>query len=712
MEPMGQGDRPTNMDLIRRTVAVVGVLLAVTTAFVAGLGLSPGHHDRGPRLLLSGQDLGRGLSCEQLRQWYVDHALDQVTAWGWQGPPIYAAEGAPTGTGAGVAEPQAQSAGGTTPDSTTTSATGTNVQEAGVDEPDVVKTEPGLLVRVAGGRLLTYDVSGARPQVLGSASLPGMSGTRLLLDGNRVVAIGDAAAPLTAGTTVGARPPATAVRTFDLSDPRHPRAIDARRYDGSLVSARQTGGVVRLVLSSGPPALDFTQPSSTQDEAAALAHNRAVVRASTLRDWLPTVSYGDPASTARTTTSLVGCADVAVPDTFAGLGTMSVVGFRAQDPGGASVTAVATGSEVAYLAPGHLYVAATPSWRSPTCCAVAEPATSAARTQLYAFDLTGTSAQYVGAGSVAGYVSGSAAMDEHQGVLRVAVGPTVGRASSSVVLFRPESGALAEIGRLDGLGVGQQLRAVRWFDRTAVLVTFRQVDPFYVVDLADPTRPQVLGSLHLPGWSTYLHPVGPHLVLGLGQTAQALWRVDVPPVPAPSGRPPAPPSLPPNPSIPPMPIRPTTGPVPPGVLPTVPDVSIVPDAATATAVPAPPSGGGVGHLVPMPAEHAKATLFDIADPAHPRALGTVRYPAGSIARAGVEPHQVTWLPGSRTLLTVVSRGYGPDAWISVLTLGGGTLHDRLVPVPSTPDVNDVRTVPLSDGRVVLVAGDTVRFLDL
>ena len=76
-----------------------------------------------------------------------------------------------------------------------------------------------------------------------------------------------------------------------------------------------------------------------------------------------------------------------------------------------------------------------------------------------------------------------------------------------------------DIGHLDGLGVRQELKSVRWFDDLAVLVTFQQTDPFYVVDLADPAHPRVLGALHLPGWSSYLHPVGPHLVLGLGQTA-------------------------------------------------------------------------------------------------------------------------------------------------------------------------------------------------
>ena len=115
-------------------------------------------------------------------------------------------------------------------------------------------------------------------------------------------------------------------------------------------------------------------------------------------------------------------------------------------------------------------------------------------------------------------------MDEHDGVLRVAVSSDSAATATSIVLLRPESGRLVDLGRLDGLGVGQELKSVRWFDDLAVLVTFQQTDPFYVVDLADPAHPRVLGALHLPGWSSYLHPVGPH---HLGNAPQRRFRIGI-----------------------------------------------------------------------------------------------------------------------------------------------------------------------------------------
>jgi len=60
---------------------------------------------------------------------------------------------------------------------------------------------------------------------------------------------------------------------------------------------------------------------------------------------------------------------------------------------------------------------------------------------------------------------------------------------------------------------------VRWFGDLAVVVTFRQTDPLYTVDLSDPARPRVLGALKIPGFSSYLHPVGGDLLVGIGHDA-------------------------------------------------------------------------------------------------------------------------------------------------------------------------------------------------
>ena len=383
--------------------------------------------------------------------------------------------------------------------------------------------------------------------------------------------------------------------TYDLSDPSHPTLVDSRGYDGSLVTARQVGSTVRLVLDGGLPALDFETPSSSVGQEEALAHNRAVVRASTVTDWLPQVTAYDTATHgpfgSPTSNALVDCSDVAVPETYNGLGTLTVVGLRPRHPGPGRRDSrrdlVRHGVHVADPPVRRDVAVATQAWQR-TGGPIVMPMNAPGPTT----DLRvrpgghGRAVRRDGIGRRHGrrqLVDGRARRRAAGGRPSDSSGSVT--TGTSIVLLRPESGRLMDVGQLDGLGVRQQLKSVRWFDDLAVLVTFQQIDPFYVVDLADPTRPRVLGALHLPGWSSYLHPVGPHLVLGLGQTSPQSVMVD-----------------------------------PPQPLPTKPAQTVDPQPVDPQPM--------------IPLQGAKATLFDISDPAHPRDLGTVAYPGGQCGPGG------------------------------------------------------------------------------
>jgi uncharacterized secreted protein with C-terminal beta-propeller domain len=78
-------------------------------------------------------------------------------------------------------------------------------------------------------------------------------------------------------------------------------------------------------------------------------------------------------------------------------------------------------------------------------------------------------------------------------------------------------GGLVQDGRVGGLGQGERVYAVRFVDNVGYVVTFRQVDPLYTLDLSDPAHPAVLGQVTIPGYSAYLHPIGDNLLLGVGQ---------------------------------------------------------------------------------------------------------------------------------------------------------------------------------------------------
>ena len=107
-------------------------------------------------------------------------------------------------------------------------------------------------------------------------------------------------------------------------------------------------------------------------------------------------------------------------------------------------------------------------------------------------------------------------MSEHDGRLRLATttSPSPGvrgpggewRSESAVHVLAERGGRLTEIGKVGGLGKGERIYSVRFIGPTGYVVTFRQIDPLYVIDLRDPSRPAVTGELKITGYSAYLHP--------------------------------------------------------------------------------------------------------------------------------------------------------------------------------------------------------------
>jgi uncharacterized secreted protein with C-terminal beta-propeller domain len=141
---------------------------------------------------------------------------------------------------------------------------------------------------------------------------------------------------------------------------------------------------------------------------------------------------------------------------------------------------------------------------------------------VHQFDIeSDDAAHYVASGEVPGYLLSQWAMSEHEGHLRVASTEWgfSDLSESYVTVLQPAGQQLAQVGRVGGLGRGEQIYAVRFIADTGYVVTFRQTDPLYTVDLRDPTAPAVVGELKIEGYSAYLHPVGEGLLLGVGRDA-------------------------------------------------------------------------------------------------------------------------------------------------------------------------------------------------
>ncbi|MBO0831285.1 MAG: beta-propeller domain-containing protein, partial [Actinobacteria bacterium] len=93
---------------------------------------------------------------------------------------------------------------------------------------------------------------------------------------------------------------------------------------------------------------------------------------------------------------------------------------------------------------------------------------------------------------------------------------------SAVYVLQQSGSQLSIVGKAGGIGAGEQIYAVRFAGPVGYVVTFRQTDPLYTLDLSDPAQPRVVGQLPLRGYSAYLYPVDATHLIGIGQNANDL----------------------------------------------------------------------------------------------------------------------------------------------------------------------------------------------
>ncbi|MCY3951322.1 MAG: beta-propeller domain-containing protein, partial [bacterium] len=405
---------------------------------------------------------------------------------------------------------------------------GTNVQVTGVDEPDIVKTDGRRIITVSGGVLTVVDVTGAEPAVAGHVVLDETPDGELLLHGDRVLAIRNDVGGIRPEADLrdqGPTQPETVVIDEVLLDgvPRRGRTM---RVEGRYVSSRSVGGTARIVINSFPDEPGFVRPLNRDGISLAAELNRQVVEQTTLSDWLPDYSLVNAdGSVLEAGEPFLACDRVHVPGEFGGFGTASVLTVDLTQPlapdDGAATFAVA---ETVYASLQNLYVA-TSAWVPASDLVGSEIAGRAAEryaTSIHKFSFgAGGSAAYEASGSVEGHLLNQFALHERHGHLFVAAtdGPPgrVGGTVSRIVALGQQGDRLVTVGGVGDLGRGERIFAVRYIGDRAYVVTFRQVDPLYVVDLSDPTRLAVLGELKIPGFSSYLHLVGDGLLVGVGR---------------------------------------------------------------------------------------------------------------------------------------------------------------------------------------------------
>lgn len=400
---------------------------------------------------------------------------------------------------------------------------GTNTHEEGVDEPDLVKTDGRRLVTIADGTLRVVDVA-SRAQT-GTLELPGGYATQLLIDGDRALVMSgngyavDMPTPMPRETKPGS-PPYDGPTQFpsqlilvDLSG--EPAVLGTLAVDGNYLDARQVGSVARVVVRSMPQ-LEYVYPDGVRSPELAELENRGIVERSSIGDWLPRYQLNQGGATS--TGQLPDCASVSHPQEYTGTAMLTVLTLDLQrDLGtGDPVTIVADGDTV-YGTGANLYVADDHIAHAD---GVAPFAPGDQRTEVYQFDISKPGKPvHVASGGVAGTLLNQYSLSEHDGHLRIATTVQGEQSQSMVSVLARQDNVLAQVGQVSGLGLGERIYSVRFIGDTGYVVTFRETDPLYTVDLSNPAAPVVTGELKITGYSAYLHPAGDGRLIGVGQEA-------------------------------------------------------------------------------------------------------------------------------------------------------------------------------------------------
>ncbi len=527
-------------------IAALVVLAAACSSTEGTTTTSLGRTDRPP---ITATPVSYGLqafdACDDFLDYVKDHAVDLVGPWGfeygyWGGPWMRGDMVAFDMAVEETAAPASGDDGGASPPKQGVDYSGTNIQELGVDEPDIIKTDGRIVVATSGNNLYVIDVTGDEPRLAGQTTIESGWASDLFISGDRVLVMGygDTYATPMVDTgfvdDVAYYAPSTPITTLvevDITDTEKPRVKRTLYLDGNKVSARMVGDVVRVVVSSMPTGLEFRYPETNglKAERDAEAHNRQVILDSTIDNWVPYYVLENESGRVIGEGSLLDCSRAHHPEEFSGLSMLNVVTI---DLGNAmsidDAVGVLASGDIVYSSTDAMYIASA-AWRNWDAFTEddAEDAINKHKTDIHKFDISDPlSTTYVATGRVDGFMLSQWSMDEFEGRLRVATtsspdwwwGATE-RSESYVTVFEEDSGELVEVGQVGGLGKGERIYSVRFIDDIGYVVTFRQTDPLYTIDLSDPTNPEVVGELKILGYSAYLHPVGDGLLLGVGQDA-------------------------------------------------------------------------------------------------------------------------------------------------------------------------------------------------
>ncbi len=468
------------------TIATLSAIVLVALIYVYGS--TPGIFT--PDTLPETSSMKTFTSYDELKNFLAANTQDGSTYYG--GGPL---DSQFFGSARETLDAPAPTATGESGDYSINSYSTTNIQVEGVDEADIVKTD-GKYIYIATNNVYysasqnsVYIVK-ADPQdsrVIAKIALGNntyVAGLFLSQDSSKLVVIGSqyqlyAYEEAAQSEEILSYPYYSSVNTFlsvyDVSEKASPVLARNLTLSGSYFNSRMIGDYVYAVVS---------QPTYFVNNEVVLPQ---VYENSKAFEIEPTsIRYADTVDSYFTFT------------TFIGLNIMD----SAQEP--TNMTVMMGGTSNMYVSLGNIYVT-YPTWSE-----------QGQYTSIYRISVSGgILSDKIVKGSVLGYVLNQYSMDEYNGYFRLATTSQKNQTQQNNVYVLDMN--LNVTGKVENLAKGERIYSARFMGDKCYLVTFRQVDPFFVLDMSNPAEPKVAGELKIPGYSSYLHPYDENYVIGLGK---------------------------------------------------------------------------------------------------------------------------------------------------------------------------------------------------
>ncbi|MEL7606132.1 MAG: beta-propeller domain-containing protein [Sedimentibacter saalensis] len=384
----------------------------------------------------------------------------------------------------------------------------TNVQVEGVQEGDIIKNDGKYIYIKTGEKLKIIDSNPLNPKIVSTVNVPeNTSISEIYISGNKLVVIGQnnyyyimkeyekSAVPAEDKTVDYIMPPRyyddrTNVLVYDISNVEKPVLQRELLLNGNYLSGREINGYLYMVTTKYLNIYYDRQDVSLPYYINVLKNEKHEFTYDDIK-YFP--NYID---SRYMYTAGINLNDSSVePDVDVYLGGSDTI-YVSED---SLYAAVADYSYDYNIKQTELY---SPGYSTSTV--------------VYKYELEKGNIKVATQGEVPGTIINQFSMDEHEGMLRIATttGEVWNETSKNNMYILDENLKLK--GKLEGLAPGERIYSTRFAGDRVYMVTFRQVDPLYVIDASDPSNPRAAGMLKIPGYSTYLHIVDEKHILGFG----------------------------------------------------------------------------------------------------------------------------------------------------------------------------------------------------